>query len=171
MLLKMDKRVKLNIINHNNALDTLNRRYKQAQKKRDNLYDYKAAENITQEFYERKFKQYKEERDEILQSIKDHEKASDEYQEIGFSIYDLSQRSGEIYEKANKDQKKKLLRLVFENLKLINGEIKYKYKNYIEILHEAVKKTNRSEIIKFSKMKNKKSELSERVYYKEETGE
>lgn len=136
---------------HSNSLNSLKQKYEQIQKRLDNLYDDKLDEKIDKEFYERKFKQYSEEKDSILSSIKKHSDASNKYFELGMSIYDLSQKAPEIYQEATTEQKRQLMSLVFDNLFLIGKQLNYVYSKPFEILSEAVQATNSSKVLDLTK--------------------
>lgn len=48
------------------------------------------------EFYEEKFRQYAQEKEEILKAIERHSTAQTKYFELGINILELSQRTKEI---------------------------------------------------------------------------
>lgn len=68
-----------------------------------------------------------------------------------------------IYEKAKPEQKKILIKLVFESLTLDNGVLNWKHTKPFQILHDAVKATNSSKLTKSSAKDNKIFEPSEKV--------
>ncbi|MGB9726699.1 MAG: recombinase family protein [Minisyncoccia bacterium] len=136
---------------HNNALNELNQRYEQIQKRLDNLYDDKVDERISKEFYDRKFKQYSEEKEAILGAIQKHSQASNKYFELGINIYELSQKAKEIYQKATQEEKRQLMSLVFNNLLLNEGKLSFSYTKPFEILSEAIKITNSSKVLNLAK--------------------
>jgi len=133
---------------HTNALNQLKNRHEQIQGRLDRLYDDKLDEKITREFYERKSQQYSEEKEAITESIEKHSQASDKYCELGLNIYDLSQRASGIYREASLEEKRRLLRLVFDGLFLDEGKLCFTYSKPFQMLHQAVEFTNSS------KMKN-----------------
>lgn len=145
---------------HFNSLNSLKQRYEQIQKRLDNLYDDKLDEKIDKEFYERKFKQYTEEKDSVLSSIKKHSDSSNKYFELGMNIYDLSQKAPEVYQKASTEQKRQLIKLVFDNLLLVGDQLNYAYSKPFEVLSEAVKITNSSKAINLSESQLEKFEPS-----------
>ena len=127
---------------HNKSLEELNHRYEQIQKRLNALYDDKLDGNITPEFYEEKFKQYTEEKEEILASIEMQSSAQTKYFELGISILELSQRAKEIYQKAEIEEKRRLLKLIFSNFYLEEGKLKINYSKPFEVLANAVSVTN-----------------------------
>ena len=134
------------------SLNELNKRHKQLQKRLDRLYDDKLDDKITGEFYEKKFKQYSEGKEEAVQSIQEHSQSSDKYFELGINIYELSQKGKEIYLKATQKEKRKLLQIVFNNLSLNENKLTTNYSPAFQILSNAVRLTNSSKIPNQSKL-------------------
>ena len=128
----------------------------------DKLYDDKLDEKITQEFYNRKFKQYSDEKDEIAESIKQHSTASTGYLNLGINLYELSQRAKEIYLKARdkgmREEQRNLIRLVFEKLILDEHKLNWEYSKAFKILSQAVEETNCSKVQKLDDFENGKFE-------------
>ncbi len=129
---------------HNKSLDELNRHYEQIQNRLNMLYDDKLDGKIDPNFYEQKFKQYTQEKETITASIEKQSKAQTKYFELGVNIFELSQKAKEIYQKAQIEQKRILLSLVFSNLRLNAGEISTNYTKPFEILANSVIATNRT---------------------------
>jgi len=139
------------------ALSELQKQYTAIQSRLDRLYDDKLDEKITQDMYDRKFQQYSEDRDRILQSIQKHSQSSDRYVELGVALYELSQKAKDIYLKAEPEQKRKLNNLVLTGLKIDNGLLSYEYTKPFKLLLEAIKATNSSDRSDFGKMEVKLS--------------
>ncbi len=127
---------------HTTTLNSLKQQYEQIQKRLDRLYDDKLDEKITKDFYERKFKQYTEEKEAILQAMNKHSKASNKYFELGMTVYELSQKAPELYREATVEEKRELMGLVFDSLILNEGKLEYKYSKLFEKLIKAVEATN-----------------------------
>lgn len=135
---------------HNSTVGELETRYEAVVKRMDKLYDDKLDEKITQEFYNRKFKQYSNEKDELTETIKRHSTASTGYLNLGINLYELSQRAKDIYLTAkNKDmldEQRALIRLVFAKLTLNEDKLTWEYSKAFRILSEAVDQTNCSKV-------------------------
>jgi hypothetical protein len=112
----------------------------------DRLYDDKLDGKISEEFYERKFKQYSKEKEEIESAIKRHEKANLKYYELGLNFYELSQKAKEIYQKAKIEEKRQLIKLVFKELFLNGNDLIFTYTKPFELLSKAISETNSSKI-------------------------
>ncbi len=130
----------------NACLNELKRRHDLIIQRVDRLYDDKLDGKISEEFYERKFKQYSEEKEEIESAIKRHEKANLKYYELGLNLYELSQRAKEIYLKASLEEKRQLIKLVFKELFLNGRELIFTYTKPFELLSKAIEETNSSKI-------------------------
>lgn len=151
---------------HSSTMNELYEREKQAKKRLDRLYDDKLDGKITEEFYNRKFKQYSQELEEFLDTIKKHNNASVKYFELGVNIYDLSQRAKEIYLKAKTkkmlDDQRQLMRLVFAKMLLDEGKLSYEYTPAFNLLSEAVRATNSSKVANWGKNGDKIFEPSKK---------
>lgn len=154
---------------HSSALNELNQKYGQIQRRLDNLYDDKLDEKITKEFYERKFRQYSEEKESIAQAIEKHSQASTKYFELGINVYELSQKAKEIYLKASQEEKRQLINLVFDKLSLNEGKLSFNYSKPFEILSEAVEITNSSKVLNLAKSPAKIFEPTEKLVNKRKT--
>ena len=138
-----------------NSLDELNKRLDQLQIKLNRLYDDRLDGLIDQEIYTRKFDEIKKEKEDVLENIKGHEKASIKYQENGINTYDISQTADNLYPKGNIDDKRKILYKLFQTLTLKDNTLEYEYTPIFAKIHKAVEKTNASsKVEKF--IKNRK---------------
>lgn len=124
---------------HKSSLGELNHRYEQIQRRLDLLYDDKLDGRITKEFYERKFKQYTEEKEVAVESIRQHDTSQTKYFELGMNILELAQRAKEIYLKRSVEEKRQLLSLVFSNLSLKDGNASSVYHPAFQLIAERVK--------------------------------
>lgn len=137
---------------HANTMNELQAREKSIKQRMDKLYDDKLDEKITEDFYDRKFKQYSTELDEVVNSIKKHSQASSNYLSESIELYNMSQRVKDDYVKAKElnliDDLRIVLRKTFGEIIALKGKITYKYTPALTALHEAVIKTNGSKITK-----------------------
>ncbi len=151
---------------HNSTVSELEARYEAVQKRLDKLYDDKLDEKITSDFYNRKFKQYSDEKDEVTESIKKHSQASTSYINLGVNLYELSQRAKELYLQARAkgmiDEQRALIRFIFATLTVNEGKLSYTYSKTFKILSEAVEATNGSKVDKTDDLENKKFELTKK---------
>ncbi|OGH39054.1 MAG: hypothetical protein A2905_00445 [Candidatus Levybacteria bacterium RIFCSPLOWO2_01_FULL_36_10] len=140
------------IIYHSSAINELYQRQTQLKQRLDRLYDDKLDGKITQDFYQSKFQQYSGELDKVSNSVKGHNTATTKYFEFGINIFELSQKAKDLFLKAKKlnliDEQRRLLKLVFTEMKLNEGALTYKYTPTFTLLSEAVVMTNSSKIRK-----------------------
>lgn len=131
---------------HSTSVGEINKQHDTIKRRLDKLYDEKLDGKITEAFYQEKFKQYSTELTAVDKSINKHTNASLKYFELGINLYELSQNAVGIYSKALLDQKRLLMRLVFERLILNEGVLEVKYTKAFQILHDAVLATNSSKV-------------------------
>ena len=140
---------------HSKSLTELKQRYDQIQNRLDRLYDDKLDGKISEDFYDRKFKQFAQEKDQITDSIKKHSQANIKFYELSINFYELSQKAKQIYLKANQDQKRQLINLVFDKLTLNEGKLSYSYKKAFQIICDMAKIVESSKMEKADKTSNK----------------
>ncbi len=132
------------------SLKELQDRLAQVEKRLDRLYDDKLDEKITKAFYDQKFKQYNQEKADIVAAIEKHIKAKSNHFDLGVNLYELSQRAKEIYLRAKEchllEEQRRLISLVFTNLTLDEGNLAYKYSPAFNLIHNAVVETNGSKV-------------------------
>jgi len=129
----------------------------------DKLYDEKLDGKISEDFYQTKFKQYSDELKTTDKAIEKHSNASLKYFELGINLYELSQKATEIYYKADVDQRRLLLRMVFQDLTMNEGLISYKLTKPFQILYDAIQITNSSKMMKTEENGVRIFEPSEKV--------
>ncbi len=128
---------------HSSAIGDMNSRLEQIQKRMDRLYDEKLDGKIPEDFYKRKLKEYSEEREVLLESIRNHTESDDRYFEFNNSLFELAQRAHEIYASIqDTDQKRSLLRLIFKDIRLIDGKVVYDHTEAFKLLVEAINLTS-----------------------------
>ena len=138
---------------YSSSVNELNHKSEQIQKRIENLYDDKVDGLITQEDYNNRLKRYTTEKDEVLKMIQKHSKASTKYYQLGINIYELSQRSKQIYLKTKKeDDRRALINMVFAKLTLNEGRVNIEYSKTFKLLAEAISFTNRSKIENTTKL-------------------
>lgn len=124
------------------SLHELNERLQKAQKRLGKIYDDKIDEKITESFYEQKRREYVGEADSATTAIAKLTRANTKFHDLGVRLYDVAQNGEKIYYKTKGEPRRQLLTLVFDTLKLKNGEILYEYTKPFQMLYEAVKITN-----------------------------
>lgn len=148
---------------YTNAISELNKRSAKLKARMSKLYDDKLDGTIDENFYETKFSEYSKEREKIETQIAQFGKSDIKYYEVGTAIYDLSQKSRDVYLKAPLDKKRKLLRLVFSEMRLDEETLSYEFTEPFRLLSEAVFATNSSKLMKKALSEGKTFEPEEYV--------
>ena len=125
----------------------------------DKLYEDKIDGKIRQEFYDSKYAKYSTDLENTKQKLNKLSGKHTKHYELGINIYELSQRATKIFKKALYDDKRKLIRLVFSELYLDEGILKYEYTKPFTLLLKAVQATNSSKAFKEVKIPHKTLEL------------
>ena len=131
---------------HQTTQTEINHRSEQIQKRLDMLYDDKLDGKITLEFYETKFKQYSEQKEEILNSLQSHSEAQSKYFELGVNVLEISKGAKELYLKNTIEKRRSLLSLVFSSLKLNEEKLEIQYTKPFEIIFQRNKEIKSSKI-------------------------
>lgn len=148
---------------YTHSVDELHLEKNRIQKMLDNLYDDKLSERIDLDTYNSKFEQLKSKKLETEQIINKYSSKADAFQKIGINLYELSQQSEAIYLKASIEEKRELMRLVFEEMNINEGKVILKYTKPFETLRDTVAKTNSSKVIKKENFDRNIFELSKSV--------
>jgi len=147
------------------AISELNKSLGRMQKRMDNLYQDKLDELISKEKYDAMFKQFSIEKEEITQAIQKHSQSSTKYQELGVNLYEISQRAEELFNKAERDDKRKLISLVFDSLTLDEGKLEYKLTAPFNLLSEVVNEVKSSKVKKQAVLTAKIFEPTKKLDY------
>lgn len=129
---------------YDNSLKEINRTLETTQRRLDAIYVDKIDQKITQEFYERKFKEYSADMATAEDALKRLNKGNLEYYRAGYAIHELAASASDIYNspQATVEEKRLLLSKVFSNLSINDESITPNYTLAFEFLHEWVPKLN-----------------------------
>lgn len=134
---------------HISEIEGLNKRYKVLTNRLDQMYIDKLDEKISPNDYDRNFKAFSNERNEVVDLIKRHSDADKDYKEIGSNLFEIAQRATEIFNKSkNIEDKRTLINLVFSNLVLDEGKLTYEYGEEFRLLSELAAISRSSKLIK-----------------------
>ncbi|MFA5024332.1 MAG: recombinase family protein [Patescibacteria group bacterium] len=107
------------------ATGELERRYQVATQRLDKIYDDKIDGKISEDFYQKKYQQYKIEQEEVLDGLNKHKNANLKYYDMGSTFLQMAKEARKIYLNRSTiemvDDKKQLLSLLFSN-PVINGK-------------------------------------------------
>jgi len=123
----------------------LNSRFEKIQQRLEKMYDDKLDSKIPEDFYDRKFKEYTTDKEEVLEKLYKLNNTNTQYYEAGYAIHQLALKAKDIYSstKATPEDKRLLLSFVFSNLSLSNKQIKANYTYAFEFLANWMPKLNK----------------------------
>ena len=152
---------------HEDIIQDLNKKLEHAQKRIDNLVNMRVDEQIDKENYDKKFKEFKKEKADILEAIKKHSDQEVKSAEYSVSFYDLSQRAKDIYSHPRRkdEEKRSLIRQMFASLHIEpnTGKLTYKLTLPFKRLSELAEMTNSSKAIEEVPDIDEKFEFAEKV--------
>ncbi len=106
---------------HEESLTALRKEQDRVQRRLSQMYDDKPDGLIDGELYIQKVREYKGRQMEIVDEMKGHEKADEAFYVTANMVMNLEARARGIFESSEVDEKRQILNLVFQNLKL-DGE-------------------------------------------------
>ncbi len=123
---------------HKNSITHLQTEYSKIQLSLDTLLDLCINRSITQDQYDKKAKDLKNRQYEITQSMKDHTEADEKFVKSVTFLLNVCSKAPQIFAKSSEiDKKRQLLKFVFSNLQLKDGNIIYKLKTPFDLLLQA----------------------------------
>lgn len=127
------------------SLEQAKDRMKATQKKIDNLVDLIVNEKIDQDRYDRKMLEYTQEKEQAEQDVVDNSQAQTKHAKYSVSFYELTQKARQIYDKTLLEDRRDLLRLLFESIyvNINTKEIVPKLTRPFQIVQELVEYTNK----------------------------
>ena len=124
---------------YNEIIASLQKDYSRLQHRLDKMYIDKLDGNISQEYFNKKNIEWRNEQDEIHKKIESHKNANRSYIDEGIKILELSNRAWELYENQEMAEKRRLLDFVFSNSVWADGKLTPNYRKPFDLISEAVK--------------------------------
>lgn len=113
---------------HNIQVAKLREEYDKIDARGHLMYDDKLDGRITTEYYDKKLKEYKEKQYHIELQLKKFANANKSYYIVANTILSLAKRAREIFESSEPEEKRQLLKFVFQNFELNAKTFVYKLK-------------------------------------------
>jgi len=146
---------------HNNSQSELKSQYDKVQQRLDRLYDDRLDNNVDEDFYKRKFRQYSEEKSQVLKQMKNNSKANTKYFQGSIKIFEVSQNAHKLFEEELLiDEKRRIIRMLFDNLYLDEGKLSYQFSMSVQVLSKAIAYSNSSKVLDLAKTKPQIFELA-----------
>lgn len=149
--------------NTQTAVEDIEKKLELIEKKIDVLYDDKAEGAITKEFYDRKYQQYTQEKEDLTKAITNGSADQNKKSRKALDIYKLSQKASQIYRKAKPQQKRELIKLVFDQLYLNGKELEYTYTDGFILLYAIVATFNGSKLKNIDRILDYNFEQGEKI--------
>ena len=108
---------------HEEAVDSLRKRYSQLQRLMDKAYEDKLTGKINEDFWERKSKGWDSEMLNIQHEIKAHQSANTSYFQTGIQILQLANRAYDLYLQQTAHEQRKLLNTILSNCSFYCGTL------------------------------------------------
>ena len=113
---------------HESQCKLLQEKYEKLERRINKIYIDKLDELVTDNFYKKMTRQWKEDQEKISRQIEKHKKANVNYFEIGLKIIELSKRLYSAYLEKNNEGKRKILDILLSNCTLNAGNLCYNYR-------------------------------------------
>jgi len=146
-----------------NVRETIEAEIARYTKKLSDLYEDKNEGLISIDLYSAKHKEYNDALFDLKLKQKNIPEDSGVDLEKFEQFFDFSQNMNVYYENATDEEKRKLLKFVFEEIAYSKGKLTYKLSKAFSLLYTAVKLTNSSEVQNIDELKNYISEPTELV--------
>lgn len=121
---------------HEKAIIALRKEYDGNQKKLDRLIDLLIEQSITQSIYDKKVYDLRNRQHEIERQLSSHTKADETFHYTLSVLVELTARARECFDRANVEQKRKLLTLIFANLEMQGATLCYSLRKPFDALAE-----------------------------------
>jgi len=121
---------------HDDRMARLQDQYQKLQNRLDAMYEDKLDGRIDQDFYDRKSSIWKNEQDEILRKLKQHQDANRSYLDDGVKLLELAQRAAILYQKQSMPEKRRILNFLCSNSIWMNGQLHPNYRQPFDMLAE-----------------------------------
>ncbi len=127
---------------HEDAVNSLQKRYRHIQGVLDRAYEDKLLGKVTEDFWERKSSEWNSELLDIQHQINSHQNANMKYYETGIRILELANRAYDLYLTDNRQKQRELLQSILSNCSYDNGTLYPTYKKPFDILAKGLQLTS-----------------------------
>jgi hypothetical protein len=119
---------------HDEAIQRLQKDYNRLQNRIDQMYVDKLDRRITEEFFEEKSAEWRQEQQGILQNLEQHQSANQNYLEQGVEILELADRAADLFENQPASEKRRLLDFVLSNSFWGDGELTVEFRQPFDLI-------------------------------------
>ena len=119
---------------HDEAVQRLQDEYSRLQNRIDRMYVDKLDGRVSDEFFDQKSTEWRQEQATVRQNLEQHEQANHSYLQEGVAILELANRAAELFEKQSGSEKRRLLDFVLSNSTWGNGELRVKFRQPFDLI-------------------------------------
>ncbi len=141
------------------SLSSLNEELNKIVRKQSKLYDDRLEEIISLDTYKVKNVKFEEEKSSVESKIIKLNQDTNKYFQIGTLVYLVAQYADEIYGILDPEEISGVMKYIFSDITLFNGEMSYKYTEPFKVLKKAVERTNKE-----SSKQAEKPELAKNIF-------
>jgi hypothetical protein len=91
---------------------------------------------ITQDLYDKKYKEYRQTQSELQGKMNHLQKADDEYYITCTYLLKLASKAGELFESSEPDEKREILKLLLQNCTMEGTSLRYDLKKPFDVLFD-----------------------------------
>ena len=128
----------------NSSIGTLNNQLQQIVSKQSRLYDDRLDDIIDLNTYKAKNTELEKQKEDIEEQISKLNQDNNKYFQVGTLVYLVAQYADKIYEKLEPTEISSVMKYIFGEITLYDGEMQYKYTDPFKVLKKAVEMTNKS---------------------------
>ena len=119
---------------HRDTIAGLRRDYDQVRERLAVLLDLRLDQSITQDEYDRKARELKEQQIEIGLRIEQHQDGEGSFRTTLESLISVASRAAGIFERSKIDEKRQLIAFVFSNLRLSGKKLEYSMRSPFDLM-------------------------------------
>ncbi len=108
---------------HEQAVSSIEGQLKKVRTKIERIYEDKLEGVIPEELWQRKHQEYTQEQENLMKSLEEHQQGAKNYFETGIQLVELSKKALQLYKGAETNEKKRLLRFMSSNYKIVDEKI------------------------------------------------
>ena len=123
---------------HKSRVQELQKRQTTLVNRIDQIYEDKLDGKISDDLWQRKHEQYKQELKQIEESLRQHQKGKLDYVENGIRLLELAKNAHELYLDESDLEKRRILNFVLSNCTVEAGELRYEYRLPFSIIARGI---------------------------------
>ena len=119
---------------HDEAVQRLQDEYSRLQNRIDRMYVDKLDGRVSDEFFDQKSTEWRQEQATVRQNLEQHEQANQSYLQEGIAILELANRAAELFDRQAASEKRRLLDFVLSNSTWGNGELAVEFRQPFDLI-------------------------------------